>query len=258
MRRYFGSLGESARLHLEGERAAERFGIPVQVRRFRAGRAVDLYYSGDWDEALAHLDAYLGSIETGSPHWGAGEARLIRGQIRLARGGGDAALEDARAALEFARGTGEPWDLLSALAFSARASVEHAPDRVDAYVDELLEALAAGQPFWAAASLPDLLAALDERRYGELKEVLGRATPRTRWYDAASAYLERDFAAAADVYAAIGSQPDEAAARLEAAKRSLAGGDAVAGESQLTRALAFYRRVGAHAYVRNAELPAAP
>jgi tetratricopeptide (TPR) repeat protein len=43
MRRYFGSLEASAALHLEGERAAERFGIPVQVRRFRAEQACDLY-----------------------------------------------------------------------------------------------------------------------------------------------------------------------------------------------------------------------
>ena len=34
------------RLHLAGERAAERFGIPVQVRRFRAEQAIDLYYDG--------------------------------------------------------------------------------------------------------------------------------------------------------------------------------------------------------------------
>jgi class 3 adenylate cyclase/tetratricopeptide (TPR) repeat protein len=257
MRRYLGSLGESARLHVAGERAAERFGIPVQVRRFRAEQAVDLYYSGDWDDALANLDAYLGSIETGSPHRGAGEARLNRGRIRLARGDGDDALEDARAALAFARGTGEPWDLLAALAFSARASVEHAPDQVEASVDELLKALAAGQPFWAAASLPDLLAVLDEGRYVELRQLLDRAAPRTRWYDAASAYLDGDFVRAADVYGAIGSQPDEAAARLEAAKWSMANGDAIDTEEQLARALAFFRRVGARAYLREAEILAA-
>jgi class 3 adenylate cyclase len=258
IRRYFGALAESARLHVEGERAAERFGIPIQVRRFRAGRAVDLYYSGDWDEAVAHLDAYLGSIETGSPHWGAGEARLVRGHIRLARGDGDAAVEDARTALEFARGTGEPWDLLAALAFEARASAEQAPDRLETCVDELLQALAAGQPFWAAASLPDLLAVLDEARYGELRQILDGAAPRTRWYDAATAYLDGDLVAAADVYAAIGSQPDEAAARLEAARRSKANGDASDAQDQVARALAFYRKVGANACLREAEVLAGP
>jgi class 3 adenylate cyclase len=257
MRRYFGALGESARLHVEGEHAAERFGIPIQVRRFRAGQGVDFYYGGDWDKALAHLDAYLGSIETGSPHWGAGEARLYRGRIRLARGDGDAALEDAGAALEFARETGEPWDLLAALAFNARASGDHAPDRAKGYVDELLRALTDGQPFWAAASLPDLLAALDEGRYPELRQVLDRATPRTRWYEAATAYLDGDFVAAADVYADIGSRPDEAAARLAAAKQSKANGDGGT-NGQLERALVFFRAVGARAYLREAEMLTAP
>ena len=83
--------------------------------------------------------------------------RIHRGRIRFARGDGDGALEDAQAALEFARETGEPFDLFPALAFHARASVEPAPDQAEASVDELLDALTAGQPFWGAWSLPDLL-----------------------------------------------------------------------------------------------------
>ena len=254
MRRYFGSLEDSALLHLEGERAAERFGIPVQLRRFRAEQAVDLYYSGDWDEALTHVDEYLGAIEAGSPHRGAGEARLNRGRIRLARGDGEEAPEDAQAALEFARGTGDPWDLFPALAFHARASMENAPDRAEASVAELLVALAAGQPFWGAAALPDLLAALGEERYPELRRLLDGAAPHSRWYDAASAFIDGDLVRAADVYAAIGSQPDEAVARLEAAKRLLACGESVHAERQLERALAFFGKVGARAYLREAEM----
>jgi class 3 adenylate cyclase len=258
MRRYFGSLEESAQLRLKGERAAVRFGIPVQVRRFRAEQAVDLYYSGDWDDALAHLEEYLGAIETGSPHRGAGEARLNRGRIRLARDDGNGALEDAQAALEFARATGEPWYVLPALAFHARASVEHAPDQVEPAVAELLDALAAGQPFWGAAALPDLLSALEKERYPALRQLLDGATPHSRWYDAASAVIDGDLVRAADLYAAIGSQPDEAAMRLEAAKRSLPTGHGVHAEDQLSRALAFFTKVGARAHMRDAEMLAAP
>ena len=227
MRRYFGSLDESALLHLDGERAAERFGIPIQVRRFRAEQAIDLYYNGDWDAALAHLDEYLDALETGSPHRGAGEARLHRGRIRLARDDGEGAMQDAQAALEFARATGEPWDLFPALAFHARASVEQAPGQVEASVAELLDALASGQPFWGAWSLPDLLAGLGEERYPEMRQLLDEATPRTQWYEAARAVIDGSFTRAADVYAAIGSQPDEAVARLQAARQLLAAGEAV-------------------------------
>ncbi len=122
MRRYFGSLEDSARLHVAGERAAERFGIPIQVRRFRAEQAIDLYYDGRWDQALEHLEEYLDAVQTGSPHRGVGEAWLHRGRIRLARADSEGALTDARAALAFARETGESWDLFPALAFHARAA----------------------------------------------------------------------------------------------------------------------------------------
>lgn len=254
MRRYFGSLEASAALHLEGERAAERFGIPVQVRRFRAEQACDLYYSGDWDEAVIHVEEYLDAIETRSPHRGVGEARIHRGRIRLARGDGEGALEDAEAALEFARKTAEPFNLFPALALHSRASAERAPEQAEASVAELLDGLAAGQPFWGAWSLPDLLeGAAGEERLVELRRVLDSATPRSRWYDAVSAAIGGDFVRAADLYAEIGSRPDEAVARLRAAEQALAAGDDVRARDQLADALAFFGQAGARAHMRNAE-----
>ena len=218
MRRYFGALRASATLHLDGERAAQRFGILLQVRRFRAEQAGDLYYGGDWDAAVAHVEEYLDTIEAGSPHRGLAEARIHRGRIRFARGDGGGALEDAEAALGFARVTGEPFNLFPALAFHARASLETAPQQAEASVAELLDALTAGQPFWGAWSLPDLLEGVaHEERLAQLRAVLDEATPRTRWYDAATAAIRGDFARAAEIYAEMGSQPDEAVARLRAA-----------------------------------------
>jgi tetratricopeptide (TPR) repeat protein len=253
-RRCLGSLEESARLHAAGERAAVRFGIPVQVRRFRAEQAIDLYYSGRWDEALAHLEEYLAAVESGSPHRGVGEAKLDRARIRLARGDTEGAWEDARAALEFARETGEPWNLLPALALHARAAAESAPHQVDASVEEFLASLATSQLFWGAASLPDLLAAADAEHQVELRPLLDAASPPSRWYDAARAVIDGDLVRAADTYAAIGSRPDEAVARLEAAKHSSVSGDGTHRDGELARALAFFRSVGAHTYLREAEL----
>jgi tetratricopeptide (TPR) repeat protein len=253
VRRDLGALEESAKLHAAGERAAVRFGIPVQVRRFRAEQAIDLYYSGQWDEALSHLEEYLEVVETGSPHRGVGEARLNRARIRLARGDTEGAWEDARAALEFAREIGEPWNLFPALALHARAAAESAPEQVDRSVEEFLASLTTSQPFWGAASLPDLLAAADPAHQAELRPRLDAASPPTRWYDAARAMIDGDFVAAANIYAEMGSQPDEAVARLEAAKRSSSSGDGHGG-GELARALAFFRGVGARAYVREAEL----
>jgi class 3 adenylate cyclase/tetratricopeptide (TPR) repeat protein len=254
MRRYFGLLQEAATLHLEGERAAEHFEIPVQKRRFRGEQAFDLYYSGDWDKALAHVEEYLEATEAGSPHRGVGEARIHRGRIRFARGDGEAALDDAEAALEFARRTGEPFNLFPALAFHSMASAERAPGQADASVGELLDGVAAGQPFWGAWALPDLLAGVaDRERLLELRAVLDTATPRTRWYDAVSAAIDGDFTRAADLYAGIGSQPDEAVARLRAAEQALAGGEAAQAHAQLENARGFLGRVGAHVHMRDAK-----
>jgi class 3 adenylate cyclase/tetratricopeptide (TPR) repeat protein len=253
MLRYLGSLGASAALHLEGERAAERFGIPVQVRRFRAEQACDLFYSGEWDEAVAHVEEYLDATEAGSPHRGVGEARLHRGRILLARGDGEGALEDAEAALAFARETSEPFNLFPALAFHASASAERTPEQSEASVAELLAGLAAGQPFWGAWCLPELVSVAGEERLAELKRVLARATPHTRWYDAVSAAIDGDHARAADLYAAMGSKPDEAFAHLRAAEQSVTAGNDVRAQDHLARCLAFFSRVGAQTYMRDAE-----
>ena len=253
MRRYFGSLRESGVLHVEGEHAATRFGMPVQIRRFRAEQAADFYFSGEWDEALAHVEEYLDVIETGSPHRGAGEARLHRGRIRLARGDHDGALEDARAALSFGRATAEPWDLFTALAFSARASAAAGTGDTEAIVSELLDRLAAGQPFWCAWALPDLVAAMGGERHAELRDILESATPQTRWYKAVCAVLDADFVRAAEVYEEIGSQPDEAVARLQAARRASDTGDSVRAREGLARAVTFFQRAGAGALLREAD-----
>jgi class 3 adenylate cyclase/tetratricopeptide (TPR) repeat protein len=234
MRRYFGSLAESAALNEGGERAAGRFGVLVQLRRFRAGRGCDLYYQGDWDAALAEIDDYVDAIEAGASHRMAGETRLYRGRILMARGDQEGALADARAALEFARRTTAPFDLFSALAF--------------------LAGLTGGQPLWGAWALPDLVAALagDRARQRALRRLLETAEPRTRWYDAACATLDGEFARAAELYAAMGSRPDEAMARLEAARRAVAAGDIAEGRRQLEPATAFFRQVDARVPLRAA------
>jgi hypothetical protein len=57
---------------------------------------------------------------------------------------------------------------------------------------------------------------------------------------------------AAKVYAEIGSRPDEADARLAAASLLLGAGRLAEGRTELDRALAFYREVGATAHLATA------
>ena len=54
-------------------------------------------------------------------------------------------------------------------------------------------------------------------------------------------------------FARIGSQPDEALARLQAAEALLEAGRAGEARAELEPAVEFFRRVGASRYVREAE-----
>jgi hypothetical protein len=104
--------------------------------------------------------------------------------------------------------------------------------------------------YWASA-LVVVLSALG--RSGDLEAAVQHSTISTRWLDAARAYAAGEFEAAAEIYAEIGSVPDEAFARLRAAEALIRAGRRAEGDAQLQQALAFYRSVGATAYIREAE-----
>jgi hypothetical protein len=87
----------------------------------------------------------------------------------------------------------------------------------------------------------------------ELIAVAGGVRLKTLWFEAATAFSAGDFQEAARVFARIGSQPDEALARLRASETLLGAGRRAEGASELELALEFFRRVGARRYVRQAE-----
>ena len=74
----------------------------------------------------------------------------------------------------------------------------------------------------------------------------------SRWLDAARAFTAGDPGRAARIYAEIGSRPDEAAARLAAARRLLPARPAE-GRIELERAIAFFREAGATASLEQAK-----
>jgi hypothetical protein len=76
---------------------------------------------------------------------------------------------------------------------------------------------------------------------------------QTTWIPAAKAFVLGDFQRAAEIYAEIGSLPDEALARLRAAEALIGDGSRAEGDVELQRALAFYRSVDAKVYLREGE-----
>jgi tetratricopeptide (TPR) repeat protein len=250
-----GELGRSIELHEEGLREAERVGAPGPLRWLRAERAWDEYFIGRWDEAVAHVDEFLAEAETREGHYMDVAAWEIRALIRMARADGAGALADCEHALALARGIQDPQVVLPVLAFQSKILLA-AGRRSDAvpFVDELLALLRSSRSSFVSHWSTALAIVLRELgRPGDLEAVVDNATMPSPWLDAARAYAAGAFVEAADLYAGISTVPDEAFARLRAAEALVAAGRRPEADAQLQQALAFYRSVGATAYIREAE-----
>ena len=251
-----GDLRRGSELEAKGLEVAERFGLVNELRGFRLGRVFENYWRGRWDAALRDIEAVMAEWEAGPVQLDDIDCWLGRGQIRLARGDLAGALQDAAAGVQFARQTTEPQLLRPALAFHARALLAAGRSQeAGAQADELLAMLAqqrvvVAEPGWSG-ELAIVLQALG--RGAELADFVAAITTPTPWLEAAAAVAGGEFERAADRYAAIGSLPQEAFARLQAAQRLLADGRRTEASVQLHQALAFYRKVRASAYLCEAE-----
>jgi DNA-binding SARP family transcriptional activator/class 3 adenylate cyclase len=251
-----GDLAGGFARQAEGRQAAERFGTTGWLRHLRAEQVVEHYWRGRWDLAIRQADEFIAESETGSRHYMEIACRLERGRIRLARGDLPGAVDDADKQLAFARMATDPQVLNPALAFRARAALETGDsDQAGSYVSELLAMLMEQAELHAVAEWSADLAAVlvGLRRETDLRDLAARTSASTPWLDAAAAFARGDFERAADQYAKIGSLPDEAFAHLRAAEQLLATGQQAEGNKQLQRAVAFYRKTRATAYLRQAE-----
>jgi class 3 adenylate cyclase/tetratricopeptide (TPR) repeat protein len=250
-----GNLSRAFELYASARREAERFGEGIALRWLAVERMHERYWTGGWDDALRDATELLAEREEGLPSIRDVDAFVVRGRIRLARGDTAGSVADAAAALEIARAAKEPQMLFPALAFSSRTLFEssHRDDAV-ALADELLSewsgSSATVASFWTA-DLATVLATLD--RGSDLIEVAEGVRAKTRWLEAATAYVGGEFERAAQLYAQIGSLPDEAHAHLQAAAGWVEAGLRADADRELAQALAFFRRVRADAYVGAAE-----
>jgi class 3 adenylate cyclase len=246
-----GQLRQAWDVYDRGRTAAARFGDAVGLRWLAAERPYELYWRGEWDEALGAAEVSRAGADG---DYGEHAARSVRAWIRLARGDREGALEDSAWALEFARRAQDRAALCQGLALRARVLAETgAPAEAEAIVGEALgEAAAAGvvASFWIA-DLAEAVCEL-ERRDSLSEPAPGRRTP-TRWLAAARHAVAGAHGAAADEYAAIGARPEEARSRLRASAELTESGDRTGAQAELDSALAFYREVGADAYVHAGE-----
>jgi tetratricopeptide (TPR) repeat protein len=247
-RALLGDLRGSSAAKASAWRAAERYGGVEDLRYIELELVAEHYWTGRWSEALRVAEMVVADAAGGARHYMECECRIWRGRIRLAKGELAAALEDCERALELGRESGDPQNIDPALAFAARVLLAvDRPAEAGKLVDELLAGLA-GRLLNPDLGV-DLAVALVELGYPP--EVLDE-TPTSPWQEAVRAFVSGDPGRAAKLYAEIGTRPDEAYARLAAAGRLLGSGRLTEGRTELDRALAFYREVGATAHLATA------
>jgi class 3 adenylate cyclase/tetratricopeptide (TPR) repeat protein len=248
-----GDLRRAAEIHSQGHRVAERFGDAAWMEYFDAERVYQHYWSGEWEQASSLAEQLLARAARGGSRRLELDGCLVRGWIALARGDVGQALADSERALAFGREGGHPQNLYPALALRARmlAGVGREAEAA-ACAHELLELLGE-QPSLPSFWVMDVAVALAELGRGDELAEASALAPVTRWLDAAAAYVGDEPARAADLLAEIGALPEEADARVSAARAALADGRRAEAESHVAQAVQFYRRVGAVSYCSAAE-----
>ena len=251
-----GNLQRCFELQARAREHAERFGHAAHIEWLKAEGVAEGYWTGNWDEALGLADEFLARTEAGHGHFMEAYCRDMRGRIRLARGDLEGALDDTAKALQQARASNEPQRLCPALAVRAWALAEaEAVPEATQCVDELLTLWRSKLNVVAASSwVVDLACALEALgRSDELQEVADGVRAKTAWLDAASALTSARYSGAADLFARIGSRPDEALAHLRTARALVEAGRDRKARSEVELALGFYRGVEAHARLSEAE-----
>ena len=248
-----GDLGRAVELERRGVEVARRFGIEFQLVWFETELGILAFLDGDWDaadEAFTRLDRWIQQM---GPHYMEAAAHITRAKIQAARGEAGARA-DSDQALDFARRSGEPQVLLPSLADAALIAATSADGdagrRVADLFDELVEALP-GTAMWSNWSTVFALAlALTDQP--ERLATLDTQGP-SRWATAARLIIAGRYAEAGDELGEIGGKPEQALARLLAARALIRSGNRAEGEVELRRAVEFWVGVRATRYLAIAE-----
>jgi class 3 adenylate cyclase/tetratricopeptide (TPR) repeat protein len=249
-----GDLRTAWEMHQKSVQIAARRGLDASIRWYRAERVYYNYWLGHWDEALAVADAFIRDVEAGTSHYMETCCRFLRAAIRYARGDQAGALADAARGCEVARRAKDPQVLHPALAYEARL-LTLCDDRLagSRAADELLAAWKKTGVRAQSESVDGAWAFFALGRVDEFLEALDRARFQTPWHTAARAIVTGDPATAADIYAEIGTVPDESYARLRAAALLVESGNRPEATRHLNTILPTYARLRASTYTAQAK-----
>jgi tetratricopeptide (TPR) repeat protein len=225
----------------------ERFGHRLGVRWLDAQEGVFRFYIGDWDAATPLLDRFLAEVESGSPHYMESVARSARAQLRYARGDTAGALDDGERSVASGRAAKDPQALNVLIPHARLLIAEGRSEEALRLTDESLQT--GFLPYYVAYDAAWIM--LDLGAESVNVHLLQTNEP---WRSVVNRVLQGELVDVADRLGTIGLRPDEAYARLRAARELVAAGRRAEADEQLRRALAFYRMVGATRYVREGEV----
>jgi len=179
-----------------------------------------------------------------------GICRSLVAAITLARGDSDVAWAEAQRAEAAARPTKDPQTVNPALAFKALVALAVGET---AAAGELADELVAA---WRSIGIRQphelSIAPLVFSELGRADEVLAALDAESRaitpWHEAARLLASGEYVRAADLFAEIGTVPDEAYVRLQAAKAFAAAGDRASADVQLGLAQPAFTQLGASAW----------
>jgi hypothetical protein len=234
-----GELQRCFDVQARARRDAARFGVRWGIRHLEMELVWECYWCGRWGELGREADSLLADLEAGSrDHFVEAGCRYVRAHVRLASDDLPGALDDSAQAVKHIRQMPTWGSLSAALIGHVRVLLAAGRnDEADRLLTEVVSELGQSLPPFVAPGLA--VALVDLGRGAQLSPL---ATRSSIWFDAANAFAAGDFVGAANIYARIGSLPDEADARLRSGI-----------ESEVLRALDFYRSVGATRYIREAE-----
>jgi class 3 adenylate cyclase/tetratricopeptide (TPR) repeat protein len=247
-----GDLGRAIEVSVEGAARAAQDG-DVQGAAFLRGNVLGLRFdAGDWEEALQEASSLIGS-----PGFNRQEylALTVRATILESRGDLAAAGGDFELALESARESAEAAAVLpAAVGLAGFLRRRGRSNEAAAALEEVVAALDAAESVGDIQEFHvELIVELLEAGRPQAAQSIVARMPESPWRDACRALVERDDARAADTLASMGTERVAADLRLRAARALAAAGRLGEAEAQLELARGFYAKVGATAYLAEAD-----
>ena len=242
-----GRIQEAGEVTARMTAGRKRFpGIPEWARWNDSQEARIHHLAGHWEQALEVANQELAEFEAGTRHYLESDFRIMRTRIRFARSDTAGAEADAAIAVERARVAGDAQLMTPSLATQARLFSAARRPETESVVLELLELCRSKPAGLVSDWFPEVAVAFAELGRAADVDAIAETSPTpTPWLDAGLALGHGNPAAAAEIFAEMGALPFEAEARLLAARAGVDAG--------LDDAIAFFRRVGATAFLLEAE-----